>query len=104
MTNSNVELKKFGGAHALESQVASDIAAQLAGAIGARGQAGLLVSGGHSPAGLFQQLGKQTIDWSRVSIALVDERWVEPTDPAAMSGWYARRYCATARPRRASWD
>jgi 6-phosphogluconolactonase len=83
MTNANVELKRFGSAHALESEVASDIAAQLALAITARGQAGLLVSGGHSPAGLFEQLRTQPIDWDRVSIALVDERWVEPTDPGS---------------------
>ena len=41
------------------------------------------MSGGHSPAGLFQQLRKHVIDWSRVSIALVDERWVEPTEPGS---------------------
>jgi len=81
MTNSNVELKRFDSAHALESEIASDIATQLARAITARGQAGLLVSGGHSPAGLFEQLRTQPLDWSRVSIALIDERWVEPTDP-----------------------
>jgi 6-phosphogluconolactonase len=83
MTTSNVEPKRFGNAHALESEVASDIAARLTQAISARGQAGLLVSGGHSPAGLFAQLRTQRLDWSRVSIALVDERWVEPTDPAS---------------------
>lgn len=83
MNNSNVNLKRFGSAHALESEVASDIAAQLARAITARGQASLVVSGGHSPAGLFKQLGAQALDWSRVSIALVDERWVEPTDPGS---------------------
>jgi 6-phosphogluconolactonase len=83
MTNSNVELRRFGSTHALESEVASDIASQLARAITARGRAGLLVSGGHSPAGLFEQLRTQALDWSRVSIALVDERWVEPTDPAS---------------------
>jgi 6-phosphogluconolactonase len=83
MTIANVELKSFVSAHALESQVANDIAAQLARAIAARGRAGLLVSGGHSPAGLFEQLRRQALDWSRVSIALVDERWVDPTDPGS---------------------
>ncbi|HTV98307.1 MAG TPA: 6-phosphogluconolactonase [Steroidobacteraceae bacterium] len=83
MTNSNVELKRFGSAQALESEVARDIAAQLARAITARGQAGLLVSGGRSPAGLFEQLSTRALDWSRVSIALVDERWVDPTDPGS---------------------
>jgi 6-phosphogluconolactonase len=83
MTNPNVELKRFESAQALESEVAGNIAAELAGAITARGEAGLLVSGGHSPAGLLRQLRTQTLDWSRVSIALVDERWVEPTDPGS---------------------
>lgn len=83
MTNSNIELRRFDSAHELESTIAGEIAARLAGAISARGQAALLVSGGHSPAGLFEQLRLQALDWSRVSIALVDERWVEPTDPGS---------------------
>ena len=83
MKNSNVQLKRFAGADALQSEVATDIAALLARAIAARGRASLLVSGGHSPAGLFEQLSNQVLDWSRVSIALVDERWVEPTDPGS---------------------
>ena len=83
MTNARVELRRFDSAQALEAQVASDIGTQLARGISARGQAGLLVSGGHSPAGLFEQLRTQQLDWSRVSIALVDERWVEPTDPGS---------------------
>jgi len=80
MVNFNRELKRFSSAQALQTQVASDIAAQLVRAIADRGEAALLVSGGHSPAGLFEQLRKQALDWSRVSIALVDERWVEPTE------------------------
>jgi len=79
MPTGDLELKRFDGAHALATGVASDIAAQLARAIAARGEAGLLVPGGHSPSVLFEQLRTQEVDWSRVSIALVDERWVEPT-------------------------
>jgi 6-phosphogluconolactonase len=83
MTDSNVELMRFGSAQLLESWLASAIASELALAIAARGEASLLVSGGHSPAGLFGQLRTRLLDWSRVSIALVDERWVEPSDPAS---------------------
>ena len=79
-TTSPLNLRRFASAHALESEVARDIAAQLARATADRGAAGLLVSGGHSPARLFEQLRTQALDWSRVSIALVDERWVEPTE------------------------
>jgi 6-phosphogluconolactonase len=82
-TNCNVELKRFTNAQALASEVAGNIAAHLARAINARGHATLRVSGGHSPAGLFKQLHAQPLEWSRVSIALVDERWVQPTDPAS---------------------
>lgn len=82
MTNP-LELKRFGSRQALASAVAGDIAARLAAAITARGNATLLVSGGHSPAPLFEQLRTQMLEWSRISVALVDERWVEPTDPAS---------------------
>jgi len=83
MTNANVELKRFVSPHALTSQVAADIAAQLARAIATRGHASLLVSGGHSPTRLFEHLRMQVLDWSQVSIGLVDERWVEPTEPGS---------------------
>jgi 6-phosphogluconolactonase len=32
---------------------------------------------------MFEQLRTQVLEWSRVSIALVDERWVAPTDPGS---------------------
>ncbi len=83
MTDSSAKLRTFASADALQSEVAADIGAHLARAITARGEAGLLVSGGHSPAGMFERLRTQALDWSRVRIALVDERWVEPTDPGS---------------------
>jgi 6-phosphogluconolactonase len=83
MANSTVELKRYATASALAAEVASEVAAHLAHALAVRGHAGLLVSGGHSPASLFEQLRTQVLDWNQVSIALVDERWVEPTDPGS---------------------
>jgi 6-phosphogluconolactonase len=41
------------------------------------------VSGGHSPIGLFKELRVQPLDWSRVHIGLVDERWVSQTEPGS---------------------
>jgi len=63
--------------------VASGIAADLARAIAERGTASLVVSGGRTPIKLFEQLRIQAIDWSRVCVALADERWVEPSDPGS---------------------
>jgi 6-phosphogluconolactonase len=64
----------------LSRDVASGIAADLARGVAERGIASLVVSGGRTPVKLFEQLRLQTIDWSRVCVALADERWVEPTD------------------------
>jgi 6-phosphogluconolactonase len=67
----------------LSQQLAAGIAADLAAAIEARGMASLVVSGGRSPVKLFERLRTLTIDWSRVYVALADERWVDPSDPAS---------------------
>ena len=37
----------------------------------------LLLSGGSTPGPLYQRLSDVNLDWSRVQVALVDERWVE---------------------------
>jgi 6-phosphogluconolactonase len=80
MMNSEPPVERYADMDALSRRVASDIAAHLAHAIAARGLASLVVSGGRSPVKLFEQLRSQTLDWSRVCVALADERWVEPTD------------------------
>ena len=67
----------------LSRQLAAGIAADLAAAIEARGMASLVISGGRSPVKLFERLRTLAIDWSRVCVALADERWVDPSDPAS---------------------
>jgi 6-phosphogluconolactonase len=67
----------------LSLKLAAGIAADLAAAIEARGTASLVVSGGRSPVKLFERLRTLAIDWSRVCVALADERWVDPSDPAS---------------------
>ena len=42
------------------------------------GRAVIAVSGGSTPKPLYTYLAQQDLDWSRVTIVLVDERWVEP--------------------------
>lgn len=43
-------------------------------------RARLLLSGGTTPAPVFRALSKAPLDWSRVDIGLVDERWLLPSD------------------------
>jgi 6-phosphogluconolactonase len=79
-TLSNPTVERYSNAEQLASRLAAGIAADLKRAIEARGLASLVVSGGHSPVKLFEKLRVQELDWSRVCVGLVDERWVEPTD------------------------
>ena len=60
------------------TNAAKAIAALLRQALTTRGQAMLLVSGGSSPKPLYQKLSQVDLDWSKVTISLVDERWVDP--------------------------
>jgi len=83
MSNSDARLKRFPSMADLAQALASDVAQTLARAIDARGGASLVVSGGKTPAKFFEQLRTQPIEWHRVSVALADERWVEPGDPGS---------------------
>lgn len=83
MTNSEPPAKRYADMDALAGEIAGDIAALLTRAVAARGVASLVVSGGHSPTKLFERLRGQAVDWTRVCVALADERWVEPADPAS---------------------
>ena len=48
-----------------------------------RENASLLLSGGSTPAPLYRRLSRAELDWERVQIALVDERWVAPDNLAS---------------------
>jgi 6-phosphogluconolactonase len=81
--------------------IATHIANALRQAIGARGQASLAVSGGKSPIPMFEALRDEALDWSRVSVVLVDER-VVPHDHADSNTALVQRHLlqgAAARAR-----
>ncbi len=60
----------------LAQSLAQAIAAYLADALAARPRASLAVSGGRTPTAMLQALSQIELDWQRVDITLVDERWV----------------------------
>src|SRR5271154_888395 len=72
---------KFADSDSLSRALSRQLAAHLSMAIAARGLASLVVSGGKSPIKMFELLRAENLDWSRVCVALADERWVDPTDP-----------------------
>jgi 6-phosphogluconolactonase len=63
-------------------EAAADIAARTAAilsqAIADRGIATLALSGGRSPRPVLEALAKAPLDWTKLIVTLVDERWVEP--------------------------
>ena len=60
------------------SDAAAAIADVLRQALETRGHASLMVSGGSSPKPLYARLSKMDLDWSKITVSLVDERWVDP--------------------------
>ncbi len=62
---------------AMAEALAKPVADRLATAIAERGEAVFAVSGGSTPEGLYRRLADTPIDWSKVTVILVDERWVE---------------------------
>jgi len=83
MTNSDPPAAKFSDVDTVSRALAGQVAANLKAAIAARGLASLVVSGGRTPIRLFELLRTESVDWSCVHVALADERWVNPTDPAS---------------------
>jgi 6-phosphogluconolactonase len=65
----------------LASAFAVVVADRLAKAIAARGEALLAVSGGTTPAKFFAALSTRTIAWDKVTVTLIDERFVPMASP-----------------------
>jgi len=64
----------------LASALADAVADDIKAGIESRGQAIIAVSGGTTPKKFFSRLGKhRDVDWEKVSVTLVDERWVPET-------------------------
>lgn len=75
---------------ATPAAIAAHIAAALRTAIAARARASLAVSGGKSPIPLFEALREQDLDWSKVTVVLVDERVVPRDHEASNTALVAR--------------
>lgn len=78
MTQPVLERRSFADKPTLAKELAEAIADRINAAIETRGVAAIAVSGGSTPSRFFQALGKRDdIDWTKVMVTLVDERWVD---------------------------
>ena len=80
----------FERAEELNKALAEEIVTHLKEAITEREKASLVVSGGSTPAPLFELLAKTEIDWAKVTILLADERWVAYDHPDSNEGLLQR--------------
>ncbi|MEH6579753.1 MAG: 6-phosphogluconolactonase [Amphritea sp.] len=71
----------FESRSALTNSLSELIQMRLKNAIRQSGSASLAVSGGSTPIPLFDQLSNTPLDWSKVAVTLVDDRWVNPEQP-----------------------
>ena len=69
----------------LARKLAEQIALLLRQRLEPAPRASLALSGGVTPILLFKALAQQVLDWQRIDIVQVDERWVEPSHPDSNS-------------------
>lgn len=75
------DINSFTSDSLLVEELAAEISRNLQTAIVSRGQATLAVSGGKTPLLLFDRLAAAEIEWDKVTVTLVDERWVDEDHP-----------------------
>ncbi|KKB76600.1 6-phosphogluconolactonase [Devosia soli] len=75
-----IDRRTFADRPTLAKELAEAIADRIRTAIAERGEAAIAVSGGSTPGRFFQALGKfRGVDWTKVVVTPVDERWVDET-------------------------
>lgn len=72
-----LDIRAFASQTELAPALAAAVAEDLHRGIAARGKAVLAVSGGSTPVPFFTALRRLDVEWSRVTVTLVDERWVD---------------------------
>lgn len=76
----NVTTHSFTDCQAQARALAERVAERLRSALNERDRAVLAVSGGSTPKNFFERLSHEKLDWSKVLVTLVDERWVPDSD------------------------
>jgi len=69
--------KSFSARDEMVTSAASQIAEAVKSAVAQRGAASLMLSGGSSPRPVYERLSEMDLPWDKVTIGLVDDRWIE---------------------------
>ncbi|MGH6761863.1 MAG: 6-phosphogluconolactonase [Phyllobacterium sp.] len=90
-THSRIVPHEFTESEALAEALAARLAGLLQKGIAERGEALLAVSGGNTPVRFFEALSKEKLDWDKVIVTLVDDRFVVPESERSNEGLAYRR-------------
>ena len=71
---------KFKNKETLENELVNKIAVEITTAIKNNGDARILISGGSTPLHLYSLISNLHIDWKKVKVGLVDERFIDTND------------------------
>ena len=69
--------KSFNARDEMVTSAATQIAEAVNSAVAQRGAASLMLSGGSSPRPVYERLSEMDLPWDKVTIGLVDDRWIE---------------------------
>jgi len=75
------EIETFPDRSVWADACAARLTETLAAAVAERGKAVFAGSGGSTPAPIYARLAPAPLDWSKVAITLIDERYVPETSP-----------------------
>ena len=73
----SVDWHESNDRESLANDLSQSIGQLISQSINQDGRASLAVSGGRTPVLVFEALSELNLDWSKVDLALVDERWVD---------------------------
>jgi len=68
--------KSFAVRDVMVEMAAQQIAEAIKAAVEIRGEASVMLSGGSSPRPVYEALGQMELPWEKVTIGLVDDRWI----------------------------
>jgi len=80
---------EFASSETLALALSGAVAKVLSDAIAANGKATLAVSGGTTPGLFFRTLSREKLDWAKVTVTLIDERFVPADSPRSNAGLVA---------------
>ncbi|MCX2783148.1 6-phosphogluconolactonase [Microbulbifer thermotolerans] len=96
-----VEEKFYSDRERLVQALVHDCASELQKGIKERGQASFLVSGGSTPEPVYRELSKRPLPWPQITVALVDERWVDRNESGSNQAFIEKtllQNCAAEAP------